>query len=115
MVEGWPMSLVEVKCGECGHAHQVEEKLLGTSLTCRKCKEAFIAELGDTYGLADEPAPGVIDRRSSSSSGPGASPVRPVPPAKPATSKPAPKARAETKEERATRERMEKWAEKMDE
>ena len=107
------MAGVEVKCGECGFAHEVEKTQLGKQLKCPKCKFSFIAEEGDTYGLADEPAPGVIDRRSSSPTA-NPAPVRPSSSSKPAARKPEPKPRPETKEERAIRERMEKWADKME-
>lgn len=110
------MATVEVKCGECGFPQQVDEAALGTTVKCPKCKDTFYAETGDAYGLADEPADApVVDRRAASAGGDNAPRPRPIPTAKPAARKPEPRPRKESKEERALRERMEKWAEKMDE
>lgn len=108
------MATVEVSCAECGHVQELDEAVVGTQVKCPKCKFQFLAETGDAYGLAGEPAPAVIDRRSGSSSSSSASSTDPTGPRpKPVPRKPEP-ARPETKEERALRERMERWAEKMD-
>jgi hypothetical protein len=70
------MSHVVIKCAECRAALKVAERLLGTPIKCPKCKETFIAEVGDTYALADDvpaspvvtpkPDPSAAEKRPSS-------------------------------------------------
>jgi DNA-directed RNA polymerase subunit RPC12/RpoP len=102
------MTHADVKCAECGARLKVAEKLVGTMIQCPKCKEKFFAEVGDTYGLAgDSGSPQVIDRRAESDTAPTGAKPRPK-------SKAHARPKAETKAEREQRERLEKWAKKMD-
>jgi phage FluMu protein Com len=102
------MAHVDIKCAECGAKLKVAEKLLGTTIKCPKCKSEFVAEIGESYDLAEEaPQPRVVARDSDEPDQPKRG--------RPTASKPAKGSKPETKAERELRERMEKWAQKMDE
>jgi hypothetical protein len=105
------MATVEVKCGECGFPQQVDESALGTQVECPKCKESFYAEAGDVYDLLDEPAAGpIVDHRGDRVQ----APRRGQPTPRPVAGKPRPEPRPETPQDRALRERMERWADQME-
>jgi Zn finger protein HypA/HybF involved in hydrogenase expression len=36
-----------IKCPKCGHTKETPQKVLGQSVTCPKCKAAFVAEWGE--------------------------------------------------------------------
>lgn len=102
------MSQIEIKCAECRARLRINEKLLGTSIKCPKCKEKFIAEAGDTYALADDPvAPPSVHARPAQT-------ARKPDPARSPSAKPAPRPKSETNEERKQRERMEKWSSQLE-
>jgi predicted Zn finger-like uncharacterized protein len=101
------MSQIEIKCAECRARLRINEKLLGTSIKCPKCKETFIAEAGDTYALADDsPAQALVQRAPASTQAAGER--------APTASKPTPQPKPETRAERKQREDLEKWASRME-
>jgi predicted Zn finger-like uncharacterized protein len=107
------MAQVEVKCTECYTKLKVDEGSLGKQLKCPKCKQVFYAELGDSYGLAAEPAPA---RPTASNSEPETMPER-MPSRGKANAKPTKtdkKSKPESKAEREQRERLEKWSKSME-
>lgn len=102
------MATVDVECPECAESITVEESALGTPTKCPKCKFVFTAERGGgAYDLVVDPAPRAT-RREAPPSNDGA-------PRRPGGSAPKPAERPETEAERKLRERMERWAEKMEE
>lgn len=99
------MALVDIKCAECAAKLKISEHLVGTTIKCPKCRESFVAEVGDSYGLTPEPAKPQPSRAE-----------RPMKEGKPAkrAAKPAKPQKPETKAERAQREMLEKWSKSME-
>lgn len=91
------MATIDVECSECGAELQVEESLVGSSMTCPKCKLPCVVERSGAYDLIEEPR----TRPGRSSSGPA--------PGRPRAASPAPE-KPETEEQRKLRERMERWS-----
>ena len=89
------MATVEVECSECGVTLQVDNALMGSTMTCPKCKLPCVVEPAGAYGLVEDPP-----RRLSRSAG--------------ASSFSEAEEPTETDEQRRIREQMERWAEAED-
>ncbi|WP_152052544.1 hypothetical protein [Tautonia marina] len=85
------MAIVDVECSECGVTLQVDETVMGSTMTCPKCKLPFFVEPAGAYGLVEDP-PRRLSRSPRSDSGSAA--VEPP----------------ESAEQRRIREQMERWA-----
>ncbi|QDV38727.1 hypothetical protein [Tautonia plasticadhaerens] len=99
------MATVDVECSECGAGLQVEESLVGSSMTCPKCKLPCVVERPGAYDLVDEPRA----RPGRSSAGPAPDPSPGPGPGRPRAASPRPE-EPETQEQRKLRERMERWS-----
>lgn len=102
------MAAIDVECPECAESISIEDGQLGSEIKCPKCKFLFTAAVAEgAYGFADEAPPGLADEPRPRTPRPGGPARRP-------SSAPKAKPKAETKAEREQRERMERWAERMD-
>jgi predicted Zn finger-like uncharacterized protein len=102
------MSTIDAECPECAETFPIEAGQLGTEVKCPKCKFLFTATQSEgAYELADGPLSPQDDGPSPRLPRPGRPDRRPA-----STPRPAPK--SETRAERELRERMEKWADDIE-